>query len=128
MIQNRTTRLSENVTNETAIRAPNFILYIYILKKLDTLLLRPSLHFTILHPSTTHSTSLHLLALHFFPFKLHPTPLHYPLIWLNPISISYRSISPTAPFHFWRLSVRLTRQHEEILSMDFPSILRALLF
>ena len=33
----------------------------------DTLLLRPSLHFT---------------PLHFFLFKLHPTTLHYPPIWL----------------------------------------------
>jgi len=59
---------------------------------LDTLLLRPSLHFTTLHP--TNSTSLHLSTLHFLSFKLHPTTLHYPLIWLNPIYISCRSISP----------------------------------
>jgi len=46
------------------------------------------------HPTTLHSTSLQLSTLHFLSFKLHPTTLHYPLIWLNPISISYRSISP----------------------------------
>ena len=61
----------------------------------DTLLLRLSLHFTTLHPPTLHpptlhSTSLHLSTLHFLSFKLHPTTLHYPLIWLNPIQISYR--------------------------------------
>jgi len=44
--------------------------------------------------TTLHSTSLHLSTLHFFPFKLHPTTLHYPLIWLNPISISRHSVSP----------------------------------
>jgi len=50
--------------------------------------------FTTLHPTELHSTSLHLSTLHFFSFKLHPTTLHYPLIWLNSISISYRSSSP----------------------------------
>ena len=44
--------------------------------------------------TTLNSTSLTLLALHFLSFKLHQTTLHYPLIWLNPIQISYRSISP----------------------------------
>jgi hypothetical protein len=44
--------------------------------------------------TTLNSTSLNLLALHFLSFKLHQTTLHYPLIWLNPIQISYRSISP----------------------------------
>jgi hypothetical protein len=58
------------------------------------LLLRPSLHFTTIHSTTLHSTSIHLSTLHFLSFKLHPTTLHNPLIWLNPISISYRSISP----------------------------------
>ena len=54
-----------------------------------------TLHFLLfkLHPNTLHSTSLHLSTLHFLSFKLHPTTLQYPLIWLNPISISYRSIS-----------------------------------
>jgi len=41
------------------------------------------------HPVTKIFTPLH-----FFPFNLHQTTLYYPLIWLNPISISYRSISP----------------------------------
>jgi len=60
----------------------------------DTLLLRPSPHFTTLHPTTIHSTSLHFLSLHFFLFKLHPTTVHYPLIWLKTRQISYHSISP----------------------------------
>jgi hypothetical protein len=38
--------------------------------------------------------SLHLSTFRFFPFKLPPTILHFPLIWLNPIQFSYRSISP----------------------------------
>jgi len=48
---------------------------------LDTLLLRPSLHFTALHPTT----------------------LHYPLIWLNPI------IYPITPFHL--TSLHFTSPH-----------------
>ena len=68
------------------IKAANFIWSIYLLIMLDTLLLRPSLHFTTLH--------FHLSTLHLFSFKLHPSTLHYPLIWLNSISISYCSISP----------------------------------
>jgi len=56
----------------------------YLLIMLDTLLLRPLLHFTTLHPTTFHSSS-HLSTLHFLSFKLQPTTLHYPLIWLNPI-------------------------------------------
>ena len=47
------------------------------------------LHFTTLHPATLHSTSLHLSTLHFLSFKLHQNTLHHPLIWLNPILISY---------------------------------------
>ena len=50
--------------------------------------------FTILHPNTRNATSLHLSTLHFLSFKLHLATLHYILIWLNPIEISYRSISP----------------------------------
>ena len=50
--------------------------------------------FTTLHLTILHSTSLNLSSLHFLSFKLHPTTLHYPFIWLNPISVSYRSISP----------------------------------
>ena len=46
--------------------AANSTLSVHLLIMTDTLFLRPSLHFTT---------------------------LHYPLIWLNPISISYRSIS-----------------------------------
>ena len=52
-----------------------------------------------------HSTSLHLSTLHFLLSKLHQTTLHYPLIWLNPIYIPNRSISP----HFTTL--HLTSLH-----------------
>jgi len=76
------------VINDKAVHAANVIRSMYLLIMVDTLLLRPSLHFTPLH-----STSLHLLTLHFLSFKLQPTTLHYPLIWLNPICISYRPIS-----------------------------------
>ena len=74
------------------IKAANFIWSIYLLIMLDTLLLRPSLHFTHLHLTPLHY-HVHLSTLHFLSFKLHPTTLHYPLIWLNSISISYSSIS-----------------------------------
>ena len=60
-------------------------IYLQILVMLDALLLRPSLHFTIPHPTTLHSTSLHLSKLHLLSLKLHPTTLHYPLFLLNPI-------------------------------------------
>ena len=65
------------VINRTAIQAANFAWSIYLLIMVDTLLLRPSLHFTTLHQTTHHFTSLHLSTLHFLPFKLHPTALHY---------------------------------------------------
>ena len=65
---------------------PSPLWSVYLLIMLDTLLLRPSLQCTTLHYTTLVDTSL--------PFKLHPTTLHYPLIWLNPISVSCRSISP----------------------------------
>jgi len=66
--------------------------------------------FTILHPTTLHfttpvDTSLYLSTLHFLSFKHHPATLHYPLSWLKPISVSYRSIS----LHF--------------TSLHFPAIL-----
>jgi len=72
-----------------------------------------TLHYTSPHLSTLHffpfkfyPVTLHYTSpLHFFPFKIHPNTLHYPLIWLNPISISYRFISP----HFTTL--HLTSLH-----------------
>jgi len=94
MIENGTKRTWKNVINEKAVQAANFVWSTYLLIMLDTLLLRPSLHFTQLH-----SASLHLSTFHFLSFKLHPTTLHYPLIWFNPISISYRSIHLTS-LHF----------------------------
>jgi len=57
---------------------------------LDNLLLRPSLHFTTLHPTALKSTSLNLSTLHFLSFKLHSTTLHYPLIWL--LCCSFQSV------------------------------------
>jgi len=92
----------------------NFILSVCLLITLDTLILRPSLHcntslhFTTLHPATLHYTyrhstschlhfttlhhtspnytSLHLSTLHFLSFVL-----HYPLIWLNPFTFTYKT-------------------------------------
>ena len=50
-------------------------------------------HFAILHHTSPNYTSLHLSKLHFLSFTL-----HYPLIWLNPITL------PTAPFHLTSLN------------------------
>ena len=46
MIENGTKIAWKNVMNEKAIQAANFKWSIYILRMLDTLLLRLSLHFT----------------------------------------------------------------------------------
>jgi len=56
---------------------------------IDTLLLTPSLHFNPRHYTCRHFTSSRSNFI-----QLHFTTLHYPLIWLNSIQISYRSISP----------------------------------
>jgi hypothetical protein len=50
-----------NVVNKKAIQAANFLSSVYLLIMLDTLLLRPSLHFATLHPPTLHFTSRHLI-------------------------------------------------------------------
>jgi len=59
---------------------------------IHTLFLRLSPHFTTIHPTIFHYT-----CCNFTSSQLNFTQLfipHYPLIWLNPIPISYRSISP----------------------------------
>jgi hypothetical protein len=85
---------------------------------LDTLLLRPSLHFTQLH-----FTLLHLSTLHFISFRLHTTTIHYPLIWLNPIQISYRSMSP----HITTLHRTFRRFSLHFYFFHFPPFLIAFL-
>jgi len=53
--------------------------------------------FTTLHYISPNYISLQLTTLvdtSLSLIRLHPTTLHYPLIWLNPFYISYRSISP----------------------------------
>jgi hypothetical protein len=55
----------------------NFIWSIYLLLMLHTLLLKPSLKFTTLHPTTLHCTSFNLSILPYFAFHPHPTTLHY---------------------------------------------------
>jgi hypothetical protein len=59
VIQKRTKRIWKNVINETAIYAANFIWSVYLVIMLDTLLLRPSLHFTPLHYATTKTVTFH---------------------------------------------------------------------
>jgi len=53
-------------------------------------------HYTSLHFTQLHFTPLHYTCRHFTSSHLIFTQLHFtaPLIWLNPIKISYRCISP----------------------------------
>ena len=67
------------------------------------MLLRLSLHFPQLHFTTLVDTSLP------------PTTLHYPLIWLNPILISFRSIS----LHFTALLDDFRRPSVPFISSGF---------
>jgi len=82
-----------------------------VLIMIDTLLKRPSPH---------------LSTLHFLSFKPHPTTLHYPLILLNPISISYRSTSPHitsshfTTLHLTSLHCTFTRFSPHFYSFLFP--------
>ena len=70
---------------------------------IDTLLLRPSLHFTPLRPTTLHYTCRHFTSCHSNFTQPHFTTLSF---GLTPFKISYRSISPhittfhLTSFHF----------------------------
>ena len=89
----------------------------------DTLLLRPSLHFT-----TLHSISLYLSTFHFLLFKLDPSTLHYPHIWLNPIQIPYRSISShITKLHLTSLHCTFRRFSPHFYSFHFTPFLIAFL-
>jgi len=78
----------------------------FILIMIDTLLLRPSLNFT----------------------TLHPTILHYPLIWLKSISISYRSISPhITTLHLTSLRCTFRRFSPRFYSFHFTPFINAFL-
>ena len=75
-----------------------------------------------------HSTSLHLSILHFFSFKLYPTTLRYYLIWLNPIQISYRSISPhITTFHLTSLHCTFRRFSPHFYSFHITPFIITLL-
>jgi hypothetical protein len=89
MMKNGIKRTWKNVINENAIQAANFVWSIYLLITLDTLLLRPSHHFTTLHYTYWHFTSFHLNF----------TQLHLPTISfvLNPFKFL------TAQFHLTSL-------------------------
>jgi hypothetical protein len=60
--------------NKKAIKAANFLCYVYPVVMLDTLLLRFSLHFTHLYFTQLHFTTL-LFGL--TPFKFPTTPFHF---------------------------------------------------
>jgi len=62
----------------------NFLLSIYLLIMLDTLLLGPSLHCnTSLHFTTLHPTTLHYTYRHFTSSHLHYTTLSFGLTHLH---------------------------------------------
>jgi hypothetical protein len=99
-------------------------LYIYFVM-LDTLLLKSSLHFTQLHLTPLHSTCQHFTSSH---LNLTPTTLHFPLIWLNPISISYCSISPhISALHLTSLLCTFRRFSSHIFSFHFTPFVIAFL-
>ena len=58
---------------------------------LDTLFLRPLLHFTTIHPTPLHYTAPNYTSLHFT--ILHPTTLHYASP--NYISLHFTTLHPT---------------------------------
>ena len=63
--------------NEKAIKSANYIWPIYLLIMLDTLLLRPSLHFTPLHFTPLHYACRHFTSSHLIFTKLHCTTLWF---------------------------------------------------
>jgi hypothetical protein len=76
---------------------------------LDTLLLRPSLHFTQLHLTPLHYTCRHFTSSHLNFTQLNFTTLSF---GLTPFQF------PTAPFHLiYKLTVR-DRQHKKNLIID----------
>jgi len=71
-------------------KAANFVWSIYLLIMLDTLLPRPSLHFTQLHSTPLHYTCRQFTSSHLNFTQLHFTTLSF---GLTPLKF------PTAPFH-----------------------------
>ena len=80
-------------------------------------------------------TTLHFFCLYFTPLvdislfsHLNFTQLHYSLIWLNPISISYRSISPhITTFHLISLHCTFRRFSPHFYSFHFTPFIIAFL-
>jgi hypothetical protein len=71
--------------------------------------------FTPLHYNCRHFTSCHSNFT-----QLHFTTLHYPLIWLYPTEISYRSISPRiTTFHLTSLHSTNRRFSPHVYSLHF---------
>jgi hypothetical protein len=85
MIKNGNKRTWKNVINGKAISAANIIWSLYFPIMLDTLLLRPSLHFTPLQYTCRHFTSSHLNF----------TQIHFTTHSFGLILFKF----PTAPFH-----------------------------
>ena len=79
----------------------NFLLSIWLLIMLDTLLLVPSLHCN----TSPSYTSLHLLTLYFLSFTLHYSP-----IWFNP------STFPIVLFHLTQYSSHIPKLISKVMN------------
>jgi hypothetical protein len=92
-------------------KAANLVQSIYILRMLDTLLLRLSLHFTTLHPTTLHNTCRHFTSSHLNFTKLHFTTLSF---GSNPFKF------PTTQFHLPPL--HFTSLHSLLASSELTEV------
>jgi len=72
----------------------NFIWSIYLLKMVETLVLRPSLHFTPRHYSCWHFTSSHLnfTQLHYTTLSFGLTPFKFPTALFHLTSLHFTSL------------------------------------
>ena len=96
---------------------------------IDTLSLRPSLHFATLHPTALHTTSLHLSILH-FPFKLQSTTLHSTSLHLSILNFPFKLQSTTlhstslhlSTLHFLSFKLHPTTLHYPVIWLNPISI------
>jgi len=106
------------VINETDIQAANFIWSVYFIILVDTLLLRPSLHFTTLHPpnftplrytcQNFTSSNINFTHLHFTP--LNYTCRHFTSSHLNFIQLHLTPLNYTCR-HFTTSHLNFTQLH-----------------
>jgi len=85
--------------NDKAIYAANFIRSIYLLIMVDTLLLRPTLHFTTLVDTSSH---LNFTQLHFTTLSFGLTPFTFPTAPFHLTSLHFTSLHFTALLDYFR--------------------------